>query len=73
MPKYSSLISVFFGLNIKNRLYEKRTFGQRLIQAIFNIGIPILGTQIWACPNLILSKTETNIKRNSIFLIKSAT
>ena len=37
------------------------------------IGIPILGTLIWAYPNLIFSKTETTVKYNSSFLIKSAT
>ena len=46
---------------------------QGLTQAVFDIGIPILVTRIWVCPNLILSKTETVIKRNSNFLIKSAT
>ena len=44
---------------------------QGLMQAVFDSGIPILGTLIWACPNLILSKTETAIKQNSSFLIKS--
>ena len=43
-----------------------------LIQAVFDIGIPIVGTLIWACPNLIFSKTETTFKHNSSFLIKSA-
>ena len=46
---------------------------QGLMQAVFDIGILILGTIIRACPNLFLSKTETTIKRNSSFLIKSAT
>ena len=46
-------------------------YKQVLIQAVFDIGIPILGTLIWACPNLILSKTEIAIKQNSSFLIKS--
>ena len=41
---------------------------QRLIQVVFDIGIPILGTLIWACPNLISSKNETTIKSNSSFL-----
>ena len=40
---------------------------QGLIQVVFNIGIPILDTIIWVCLNLILSKTETIIKRNFIF------
>ena len=43
-----------------------------LIQAIFDIGIQIFGTLIWACPNLIFSKTETTVKHNSSFLIISA-
>ena len=42
-------------------------YRQGLIQAVFDIGIPILGTLIWVCPNLILSKTETTIKHNSSF------
>ena len=46
---------------------------QGLIQAVFDIGIPILGTLIWACLNLILRKIETNIKCISSFLIKSIT
>ena len=46
---------------------------QGLIQAIFDIVIPILGTLIWVCRNLILRKTETTIKCNSSFLIKSVT
>ena len=51
---------------------------QVLIQAIFDIRIPILDTLTWVNPNLILSNTlsnilgntETTIKRNSSFLIK---
>ena len=51
---------------------------QVLIQAIFDIRIPILDTLTWVDPNLILSNTlsnilgntETTIKRNSSFLIK---
>ena len=46
---------------------------QGLIQAVFDIDVTILGTLIWACPDLILIKTETTIKHNSSFLIKSAT
>ena len=42
-------------------------YSQGLIQAAFNIGIPILGTLIWTCPNFILSKTETTIKCNPGF------
>ena len=42
------------------------------MQAVFDIRIPILSTLIWACPNLIFSKTETTAKQNSSFLIKSA-
>ena len=44
-----------------------------LIQAVFDIDIPILGILIWACLNLILRKIETTIKRVSSFLIKSIT
>ena len=43
-----------------------------LIPAVSDIRIPILGTIIWACTNLIFSKTETTVKHNSSFLIKSA-
>ena len=43
-----------------------------LAQAVFDMSVPILGTLIRACPNLILSKTETTVKHNSSFLIKSA-
>ena len=43
-----------------------------MIQTAFDISKPILGTLIWACPNLISSKTETITKPNSSFLIKSA-
>ena len=39
-----------------------------MIKAVFNIRTPILGTLIWACPNLIFSKTETTVKHNSSFL-----
>ena len=46
---------------------------QGLIQAVFNIGISILGTLIWACLNLILRKTETTIKGIFSFLIKPVT
>ena len=33
-----------------------------LIHTVFNISILILGTLIWACPNLILSKIETTVE-----------
>ena len=46
---------------------------QGWIQAVFDIGIPILGTLIWACLNLILRKIGTTIKFISSFLIKSIT
>ena len=46
---------------------------QGLIQAVFDNGIMILGKLIWAWPNVILSKTETSIKPNSNFFMKSAT
>ena len=36
-----------------------------MIQAIFDIGIPILGTLIWACPNLMIHTAKTtNISFN---------
>ena len=46
---------------------------QGLIQVVFDIGIPILGTLIWASLNLILRKIGTTIKCISSFLIKSIT
>ena len=62
----SSLIKLFKRQNVVIiwAYYEN----QALILAVFDIVIPILGTL-----NLILSKTETTIKHNSSFLIKSAT
>ena len=42
------------------------------MQVVLDIGIPILGTLIWVCPNLIFSETETTVKHNSCFLIKLA-
>ena len=62
----SSLITLFKRQNVVIiwAYYEN----QALILAVFDIVIPILGTL-----NLILSKTETTIKHNSSFLIKSAT
>ena len=45
-------------------------------KAVFDISILILGTLIWVCVNLALSKTETTIKCSSSFfqlLIKSTT
>ena len=41
--------------------------GRGWYQAIFDIGIPILGTLIWACRNLILRKTETPINAIPVF------
>ena len=46
---------------------------QGLIQTVFDISIPILGTLIWACPNLILRKIETTVEHNSSFFIKTVT
>ena len=46
---------------------------QGLIQAVFDISIPILGTLICMCLNLISRKIETTIKCISSFLIKSIT
>ena len=43
-----------------------------LIQAIIDIGITTFGKLVWAWPNLIFSKTETAVKHNSSFSIKSA-
>ena len=41
------------------------------MQAVFDIGVPILGALIWTCPNSILLKILTNSKCNSSFLIIS--
>ena len=41
---------------------------RRLIQAVLDIGIPILGTLIWT----FFRKTKTAAKHNFRFLIKSA-
>ena len=41
---------------------------QGLIQSVFDSGIPISGSLTWACRNIILSKTESTIKRNPSFL-----
>ena len=57
---------LLFNMQYFLQLYSQ---GQGLIQRSFNIGIPILGTLIWACPIFILSKTETTIKSNPSFLI----
>ena len=42
------------------------------MKAFFNINIRILGILILACPNLIFSETETIVKHNTFFFIKSA-
>ena len=42
-----------------------------LLKTVFNIGIPILGTLIWVCPNLIFSQTETTFKQNSNFFLSN--
>ena len=39
---------------------------------VFFTRIPILGTLVWAWPSLVFSKTETIVKHNPSFLIKSA-
>ena len=44
-----------------------------LIQAVFDIGTPILHTLICACLNLMFSKTETTIRPNSSVLIRWGT
>ena len=67
---------VTLNLFILSCLPEKQfcvTSYQGLIKTVFDISISILSTLIWAGTNLILSKTETTIKRNSGFFIKSAT
>ena len=40
---------------------------QGLIQAVFDIGIPILGTLIWVCPNSIIGKVKTTKKCKTRF------
>ena len=40
-------------LNYTKKFYIR---SQGLIQTVFDIGIPILGTLIWACPNLIFKQ-----------------
>ena len=39
-----------------------------LIQAVFDISIPILGTLIWAFPKLIFSKLKLQLKTTPDFL-----
>ena len=46
---------------------------QGLIQAVFDIGVPILRTLIFVCPNSILNEIITTSKHNSSFLIISVT
>ena len=41
---------------------------QRLIKAVFDMGIPILGTLILMCLNLMLNYIKTTSKCNSSFL-----
>ena len=41
---------------------------QGFTQSVFDSGIPISGSLTWTCRNIILSKTESTIKRNSSFL-----
>ena len=38
-----------------------------LIQAVFDIGIPILGTLIWVCSNSIIGKVKITKKYNKPF------
>ena len=59
LPKFES--HIFQQMNVF--LYWR---SQGLIQSVFDRGIPISGSLTWA--NIILSKTETIIKRNSSFL-----
>ena len=42
------------------KIKKRASLNQGLIKAVFNIDIPILGTQIWACPNLILIKNKND-------------
>ena len=74
-----SLILFSKASHVQNAIYTGVTLtsgvslSPGLILAVFNIVIPIFGTLIWACPNLILTKIETTVKHSSSFLIKSAT
>ena len=51
---------------------KKIASGVETETCFFDIVILILGTVIWMWPNLTLSKSETIVKHNSSFLIKSA-
>ena len=53
-------------------MWQLATWAENAVKFKLNL-TGILGTLIWAYPNLILIKTETNIKRNLSFLIKSGT
>ena len=44
-----------------------------LIKGISNIGIPILGTLIWACPNLIIGKIITTKNAIHILIVNVST
>ena len=61
LPKFES--HTFQQMN--RFLYWRR---QGFIQSVFDSGIPISGSLTWTCRNIILSKTESTIKRNSSFL-----
>ena len=50
-------------------LWVQRIDTQELRQAVFDIGVPIMGTLIWEYPNSILNKIITTSKCNSSFLI----
>ena len=39
---------------------EAQIFLQGLIQAVFDISVPILGRIIWVCPDSILDETKLN-------------
>ena len=88
LPKISSEYPIYLLNNPQNQLKMKKASTDAINymctknhnhtisgidKAVFDIGIPILGTLIWVCPNLILSKTKTTVKQSSSFLIKSAT
>ena len=52
---------------------ERKGVHTLLIQAVFDIGTPILHTLICAALNLMFSKTETTIRPNSSVLIRWGT
>ena len=69
---FSEIVPLKTFKNICTGVYfqQRSSIYQELMQTMFDISILILGMQIWACQNLILSKTETTINPNSSCLIK---